>query len=45
VGANITSYSNTGLSANTTYRYRIYAYNASGNSGYSNIVKATTFKR
>jgi hypothetical protein len=45
VGADVTSYSNTGLSANTTYRYRIYAYNASGNSAYSNIVKATTLKR
>lgn len=45
VGANVASYSNTGLSANTTYRYRVYAYNASGNSGYSNIVKATTLRR
>ncbi len=45
VGSNVTSYANTGLSANTTYRYRVYAYNASGNSAYSNIVKATTLKR
>ncbi len=44
-GADVTSFSNTGLSANTTYRYRVYAYNANGNSGYSNIVKATTLKR
>jgi uncharacterized protein YxeA len=45
VGANVTTFTNTGLTANTTYRYRIYAYNATGNSGYSNIAKATTLKR
>jgi hypothetical protein len=45
VGANVTSYANTGLAANTTYRYRVYAYNVSGSSGYSNIVTATTPKR
>jgi murein tripeptide amidase MpaA len=45
VGTNVTSYSNTGLTANTAYRYRIYAYNASGNSAYSNIARATTLKR
>jgi hypothetical protein len=45
VVANVIGFSNTGLSANTTYRYRVYAYNASGNSAYSNIVKATTLKR
>ena len=45
VGANVTSYSNTKLTANTTYRYRVYAYNASGVSGYSNIVTATTLRR
>lgn len=42
VGANIKAYSDTGLSARTTYRYRVRAYNANGNSAYSNIVKATT---
>jgi len=45
VGANVTSYANTKLTANTTYRYRVYAYNASGNSGYSNIASATTPRR
>ena len=45
VGANVTSYSNTGLSANTTYRFRVRAYNASGNSAYSNIASATTQRR
>jgi C1A family cysteine protease len=44
-GANVTTYSNTGLSSNTTYRYRVRAYNASGNSGYSNIAVATTPRR
>ncbi len=42
VGANVTSYSNTGLSKNTTYRYRVRAYNASGPSAYSNIAQAKT---
>ena len=42
VGANVTSCSNTGLVKRTTYRYRVRAYNATGNSGYSNIAAATT---
>jgi len=41
VGANLVTYSNTGLTVNTTYYYRIYAYNATGNSVYSNIANAT----
>jgi titin len=45
VGANVTSYSNTGLSANSTYRFRVRAYNAAGNSSYSNIATATTLRR
>ena len=45
VGTNITNYADANLTANTTYRYRVYAYNASGNSGYSNISTATTRKR
>ncbi len=45
VGANVTSYSNTGLSSNTSYRYRVRAYNASGNSAYSNIAAAATPRR
>lgn len=40
--ANVTSYSNTGLKRNTTYRYRVRSYNAVGNSAYSNIVNVTT---
>src|SRR6266568_4864874 len=42
VGAGATTYANTGLSASTTYYYRVYAYNSKGNSGYSAVVGATT---
>ncbi|WP_224984848.1 fibronectin type III domain-containing protein [Geomonas agri] len=45
VGANVTSYSNTKLTANTVYRYRVRARNAAGSSGYSNVASATTPKR
>ena len=40
--ANASSWANTGLSANTTYYFRIYAYNSVGNSSYSNEVYSTT---
>jgi predicted phage tail protein len=42
VGPNVSTYANTGLSASTTYRYRVRAYNATGNSSYSNIVRVKT---
>ncbi|GIW53280.1 MAG: hypothetical protein KatS3mg081_2635 [Gemmatimonadales bacterium] len=42
VGANVTAYQNTGLMAATSYSYRVRAYNAGGNSGYSNTATATT---
>jgi hypothetical protein len=42
LGANTTSYQNTGLAASTTYRYRVFASNGASNSGFSNIASATT---
>lgn len=45
VGVSVTTYSNTGLSKSTLYRYRVRAYNASGTSAYSNIAQASTLRR
>jgi hypothetical protein len=42
VGASVKAYSNTGLTSNTQYHYRVRAYNASGNSSYSNVASAKT---
>jgi titin len=42
VGPNATSYSNSGLRSGITYYYRVSAFNASGNSAYSNEANATT---
>ena len=42
LGANTTSYNNTGLTLNTNYCYQVRAYNAVGNSSYSNEACATT---
>jgi hypothetical protein len=42
VGANISSFANTGLVAGTAYIYRVLAFNTSGVSGYSNEATATT---
>lgn len=42
VGAGVTSYASTGLTAGTAYTYRVRAYSANGNSGYSNTASATT---
>jgi len=39
---NVTSSSVTGLIANTTYYYRVIAYNTGGNSPYSNTITLTT---
>jgi hypothetical protein len=40
--ANAVSYSNTGLTAGTTYNFRIRSYNGAGVSSWSNIVSVTT---
>jgi hypothetical protein len=40
---NITAFFDTTAFPNTTYQYRIRAYNAAGDSHYSNIANATTF--
>ncbi|MDI6788226.1 MAG: fibronectin type III domain-containing protein, partial [Planctomycetota bacterium] len=42
LNANTVTCTDTGLSANTTYLYRVYAYNLGGNSGYSNVISGTT---
>ncbi|MDO9535639.1 MAG: fibronectin type III domain-containing protein [Bacillota bacterium] len=42
VGANATTYSDTGLSANITYYYRVRAYNTAGDSSYSSEASAIT---
>jgi phosphodiesterase/alkaline phosphatase D-like protein len=42
LGANVTSYADTGLAASTTYFYRIRATNPQGDSANSNTASATT---
>ena len=42
VGPGATSWSDTGLAPGTTYYYRVCAYNAGGDSAYSNTVQAAT---
>src|SRR4029077_17776392 len=42
VGANVTAFSNTGLTASTSYSYRVRATNTGGDSAYSNTASATT---
>ena len=41
-GPNVTSITNTGLTAGTTYAWRVKAFNAVGNSAYTSTVEATT---
>jgi|GEM_PF-3374153 len=41
--ANVSSFTNVSLLPDTTYSYRVYAFNEGGDSGYSNSAGATTF--
>jgi len=45
VGSNVTTFANTGLTKNTTYTYRVRAFNAGGNSAYSNVASAKTLNK
>ncbi len=42
VGKDIQAYSDTSVASDTTYRYQMFAYNGSGQSGYDGPVNATT---
>jgi N-acetylneuraminic acid mutarotase len=42
VGANVSTYTNTGLTSGKKYYYRVRAYNVYGNSSYTNVASATT---
>jgi FtsP/CotA-like multicopper oxidase with cupredoxin domain len=42
VGVNVAAYSDNGLTASTTYYYRVTAFNTVGNSAPSNVASATT---
>ena len=44
LGPNVTSYTDNGLTSNTTYYYKLRAVNANGESEYSNVSKASTFQ-
>ena len=41
-GANVTTYSDSGLVPNTTYSYKVQATNSSGSSNFTNVASATT---
>ncbi len=41
VAANVSTYTDMGLSAGQTYYYRVYAFNSAGNSSFSNTASST----
>ncbi len=45
VAADLTTFTNSGLAANKLYYYRVRAYNAGGNSAYSNTASARTLRK
>lgn len=45
VGGTATTYTDSGLAAGTTYRYRVRVYNSADNSEYSNIATAKTLRK
>lgn len=42
VGANVTTYTDTAVDANTSYTYRVFAFNTDWNSAYTNEVTVST---
>ena len=42
LGPNSTSFTDVPVALETTYSYRVYAFNYAGNSGYSNVASVTT---
>ena len=45
IAADLTTFTNSGLAANKLYYYRVRAYNAGGNSAYSNTASARTLRK
>jgi hypothetical protein len=43
--SNVTTFASSGLTASTTFYFRVRAYNTAGDSGYSNSASATTQQR
>ena len=44
VGANVTTFTDTTVAANRLYYYRVRAFNAAGNSAFSNLVIVRTLR-
>jgi predicted phage tail protein len=44
VGANVRTYNATGLKSNTTYYFRVRAYNSYGNSAYTSTIGVKTLR-